>query len=108
MSKSSLEDPPLKNERQLCYNSRDNYWNCLDKNSPSSNSSTPTSNNSSSGGTGFPNSAPDLEQKEQVPSACQELRRLYESYCSARWVEHFDRKYRFERWKGQELKQTSK
>lgn len=68
MKPPAFEEPPTKAERQLCYNARDKYWACLDKN----------------------------VQDEII---CKEFRKLYTSACSSRWVDHFDKKYRFEKWK---------
>lgn len=56
---------PTREERSLCWGSRDKYWECLDKNG----------------------------EKEAVTGGpCAEFRKIYEKSCSAQWVKHFDRK----------------
>lgn len=56
---------PNKEERLLCWNARDKYWDCLNKNG----------------------------QEDAVKDGpCAEFRKLYESSCSSQWVKHFDRK----------------
>lgn len=69
MSLLSAEEPPSKAQRQLCYDARDKYWKCLDDNASDSD------------------------------SICKQARKTFEASCLARWVEHFDKKYRFEKWK---------
>lgn len=63
-----------KEERAKCWGYRDDYWKCLSENAPQ--------HSSTSG--------------EEVPQACKNLRKLFESSCPATWVKHFDRKRTFE------------
>ncbi|XP_060530950.1 cytochrome c oxidase assembly factor 6 homolog [Cylas formicarius] len=53
---------PTREERAKCWDARDKYWECLNKN----------------------------EGKDE--SLCKDFRRVFESSCSAQWVKHFDRK----------------
>uniref|UniRef100_A0A915HN35 Cytochrome c oxidase assembly factor 6 homolog n=1 Tax=Romanomermis culicivorax TaxID=13658 RepID=A0A915HN35_ROMCU len=43
-----------------------------------------------------------LDDNKGLEIPCQELRKIYEAACPGRWVDHFDRKYRFEKFKTQE------
>lgn len=54
---------PTKEERTKCWNARDKYWECLDKNG-----------------------------SDEKSTACVEFRKLFESSCSSQWVKHFDRR----------------
>lgn len=58
---------PTKEERTKCWSARDQYWECLDKNSVKS------------------GDTKDI-------NVCAEFRKMYEQSCSAQWVKHFDRK----------------
>ena len=69
---------PDKEVRAACWKNRDVYWDCLDTNAPSYNKNFP-------------------DQKE--PSACAQLRKLYETSCPSQWVKHFDRKRTYEQFK---------
>ncbi|XP_055387976.1 cytochrome c oxidase assembly factor 6 homolog [Condylostylus longicornis] len=68
---------PGKEERQKCWDNRDAYWACLDKNAP---------DHSSTSG-------------EKIPDACAKLRKLFENSCPKQWVKHFDRKRNYELFK---------
>lgn len=68
---------PDKAKRTKCWDSRDNYWQCLEKNAPE---------HSTTGG-------------QEEPSACISLRKIFESNCPAQWVKHFDRKRSYEQFK---------
>lgn len=68
---------PDKAKRQECWNARDTYWQCLDKNAP---------NYSATSG-------------EEGPSMCAKLRKLFETACPGQWVKHFDRKRTYEQFK---------
>ncbi|CAH1285533.1 unnamed protein product [Diabrotica balteata] len=59
---------PTREERAKCWGARDQYWDCLDKNS---------------------SAAKDQKDKNNV---CAGFRKVYEESCSAQWVKHFDRK----------------
>ncbi|CAL4075694.1 unnamed protein product, partial [Meganyctiphanes norvegica] len=59
---TSMRDPSM---RKACWESRDNYWACLNLTKP--------------------------DQREQ----CLELRRLFEDSCPGQWVKHFDRKRQY-------------
>lgn len=56
---------PTKEERNMCWGARDRYWECLDKNNIKDNDTT---------------------------GVCKDLRKAFESSCSAQWIKHFDRK----------------
>ncbi|XP_037935582.1 cytochrome c oxidase assembly factor 6 homolog [Teleopsis dalmanni] len=68
---------PNKEQRAKCWSSRDEYWKCLDQNSPQ--------HSSTSG--------------ESVPNACKQMRKLFETSCPSQWVKHFDRKRTYEQFK---------
>lgn len=68
---------PDKSKRQKCWDARDEYWKCLDKNSP---------DYSATSG-------------QEGPSECLKLRKLFETGCPAQWVKHFDRKRTYEQFK---------
>lgn len=68
---------PDKDERKKCWDSRDRYWECLEKNSPK--------HNNTSGA--------------EEPKECVKLRKLYEAGCPGQWVKHFDRKRTYEQFK---------
>lgn len=68
---------PDKAKRKQCWDSRDNYWKCLDSKAPQ--------HSTTSG--------------QEEPSVCISLRKLFESNCPAKWVEHFDRKRSYELFK---------
>lgn len=68
---------PDKAQRQQCWDSRDKYWQCLDKYAPEY---TPSSG-------------------QDGPKECAQIRKLYESSCPAQWVKHFDRKRTYEQFK---------
>lgn len=68
---------PDKDKRQKCWNARDGYWQCLDKNAP----------------------AYSTTSGEDQPNACAKLRKLFEQECPAQWVKHFDRKRTYEQFK---------
>jgi cytochrome c oxidase assembly factor 6 len=60
---------PTKEQRQLCWDARDRYWECLD--------------------------SENIKDNSQKPKACAELRRVFENSCPTQWVMHFDRKRDF-------------
>lgn len=68
---------PDKETRQSCWNARDEYWQCLDKN------------------------APDYQATSGAdePKECQKFRKLFQSKCPGQWVKHFDRKRTYEQFK---------
>ncbi|KAL9880989.1 cytochrome c oxidase assembly factor 6 homolog [Glossina fuscipes] len=68
---------PTKEQRIKCWSSRDEYWKCLSENAPQ--------HSSTSG--------------ENVPNACERLRKLFETHCPGQWVKHFDRKRTYEQFK---------
>uniref|UniRef100_A0A0K8TPN8 Putative cytochrome c oxidase assembly factor 6 n=1 Tax=Tabanus bromius TaxID=304241 RepID=A0A0K8TPN8_TABBR len=68
---------PTKEERTKCWDARDQYWACLEKNDPT--------HSSTSG--------------EDVPAACVKLRKLFTASCPAQWVKHFDRKRTYDQFK---------
>lgn len=68
---------PDKAARKKCWDARDKYWECLDKYAP---------NYSATSG-------------EEGPKECAQLRKLYESGCPGKWVQHFDRKRTYEQFK---------
>lgn len=78
MSSLSADEPPSKAQRQICYDARDKYWKCLDENTSDSD------------------------------SICREARKTFEASCLGRWVEHFDKKYRFEKWKIEQEAEVNK
>ena len=55
---------PNREEREKCWNARDDYWECLDKHGMDTKSS----------------------------EVCQELRKTFENSCSHAWVKYFDRR----------------
>lgn len=57
---------PNKSDRKTCWESRDKYWECLDKH--------------------------NVGMEQPCPEECQQVRKLYESMCPNQWVKHFDRK----------------
>ncbi|XP_026477277.1 cytochrome c oxidase assembly factor 6 homolog [Ctenocephalides felis] len=59
---------PNKEDRKKCWDSRDQYWECLDTNENKS------------------------KQNTEEVQACKAFRKLFESNCPAQWVTHFDRK----------------
>ncbi|EEB14143.1 conserved hypothetical protein [Pediculus humanus corporis] len=59
---------PFKEDREKCWNHRDNYWSCLDKNN-------------------------------EVAEKCLEMRKEFEKHCSKQWVQHFDRRRKYELFK---------
>lgn len=68
---------PGREARQLCWDARDRYWDCLQKYNPDYNSN----------------------KEEKEPPQCVELRKLYQSGCPNQWVKHFDRKRTYEQFK---------
>lgn len=68
---------PSKEQRRVCWDARDKYWQCLDKNAPD--------HQSTSGA--------------NEPSACVQLRKLFQSSCPGQWVKHFDRKRTYDLFK---------
>ncbi|XP_059612950.1 cytochrome c oxidase assembly factor 6 homolog [Phlebotomus argentipes] len=72
-----MSDYPTKEERKVCWGSKDRYWECLDKYAPGHNSTS----------------------DDPEPQACIELRKLYVKSCPAQWVVHFDRKRTYEKFK---------
>lgn len=65
---------PNKEQRRKCWDARDTYWKCLDE------------------------KAPDFSTTsgQEEPTACAKLRKLFESNCPGKWVQHFDRKRTYE------------
>lgn len=57
---------PDKSQREVCWNARDHYWECLDKH----------------------NIGPD----QASPPACDAVKKDFEKLCPAQWVKHFNRK----------------
>ncbi|XP_044728499.1 cytochrome c oxidase assembly factor 6 homolog [Chrysoperla carnea] len=62
---------PSKDERNSCWNSRDEYWKCLDENA----------------------------SRKDVPDPCLELRKLYETKCPSTWIKYFDRRHKYLKFK---------
>jgi len=59
-------------ERKKCWASRDAFWACLDKCSA---------------------------DPESNPAQCRKEREAYTADCPTTWVTHFDRKYKYEKFK---------
>lgn len=57
---------PDKQQRKICWDARDKYWECLDSNS--------------------------IKESTERSKACVEFRRIFEKSCPPKWVTHFDRK----------------
>lgn len=56
---------PTKEERTRCWDSRDRYWECLDKNG----------------------------EKDAVKGGpCGQLRDIFEKSCTPQWAKHFDKR----------------
>lgn len=68
---------PDKAKRQVCWDGRDKYWQCLDKYAPE--------HSTTSG--------------DEGPKECEALRKLFESGCPNQWVIHFNRKRNYEQFK---------
>lgn len=68
---------PDKQKRKQCWDARDEYWKCLDKNAPE---------HSTTGG-------------EPEPTVCEKFRKLFAQECPGQWVTHFDRKRSYEQFK---------
>lgn len=68
---------PTKENRQVCWDARDKYWQCLDKHAPD--------HQATSGAV--------------EPKACQQLRKLFNDNCPGQWVKHFDRKRTYDQFK---------
>ncbi|KOB68994.1 putative cell cycle-associated protein [Operophtera brumata] len=60
---------PDREQRKVCWDSRDRYWDCLDDQ--------------------------NIKDSSLKPKACAELRRVFEKSCPTQWVTHFDRKRDF-------------
>ncbi|KAJ6634602.1 Cytochrome c oxidase assembly factor 6 like [Pseudolycoriella hygida] len=73
---------PNKDQRQLCWDARDHYWKCLDKNAPK--------HQSTSG--------------SDEPTVCLQFRKLFLKECPNQWVKHFDRKRTYEQFKEKMVK----
>ncbi|KAH7645262.1 cytochrome c oxidase assembly factor 6 homolog [Dermatophagoides farinae] len=73
---------PRKENRLKCYASRDQYWHCLDQHSNVKNE-----NND------------DQNQNNNIPDECKKLKSLFETDCPQQWVQHFNRKYRYLKFK---------
>lgn len=63
---------PKKAERIKCYSARDEYWNCMDQQG---------------------------ENSDTIETACANFKKLFEQNCPAQWVTHFERKYRYLKFK---------
>ncbi|XP_065347823.1 cytochrome c oxidase assembly factor 6 homolog [Cloeon dipterum] len=59
-----------KEERSICWKSRDDYWKCLDK--------------------------AEASKQLDPEKACQDLYQVFASKCPGQWVKHFERKRKFE------------
>lgn len=68
---------PSKEQRSVCWDARDKYWQCLDKNAPEHQSTSGVAE----------------------PAACIQLRKLFLSSCPGQWVKHFDRKRTYDLFK---------
>lgn len=68
---------PNKEQRKLCWDARDSYWQCLDKNAPQ--------HQATSGA--------------KEPSVCLQMRQLFQKQCPGQWVKHFDRKRTYDQFK---------
>lgn len=68
---------PGKEERQVCWDARDRYWECLDKHAPT--------HQATSGAA--------------EPSVCLQFRKIFLSSCPGQWVKHFDRKRTYDQFK---------
>lgn len=76
---SAAKDKPFpsKEQRKVCWDARDEYWQCLDKNAPE--------HQANSGA--------------KEPTVCLQFRKLYCERCPGQWVKHFDRKRTYEQFK---------
>lgn len=70
---------PDKQQRKSCWDSRDKYWECLDK--------------------------LNVQNSAQQPKECSEFRKLFENSCPSQWVTHFDRKRDYNIFKEKMLKE---
>lgn len=68
---------PLKEQRLKCYSARDEFWNCLDRH----------------------NYAKNLENDDEIPDECKKLKTLFKTECPQQWVQHFNRKYNYLKFK---------
>ncbi|CAI2301849.1 unnamed protein product [Caenorhabditis sp. 36 PRJEB53466] len=71
----SKEEPTLKSERRKCYEARDKYVDCVEK---------------------------FLEQgksEKDATKGCRAERTNFDGNCPTSWVNHFIRKYQFEKYK---------
>lgn len=71
-SSNKIDTPPDKNKRQICWDSRDKFFQCL------------TTNN-------IDNSL-DPKQKDNVENNCGELRNDFKNKCVASWFKYFQEK----------------
>ncbi|EFP12676.1 hypothetical protein GCK72_002348 [Caenorhabditis remanei] len=69
------EEPSLKSERRKCYEARDKYVECIDK------------------------FLAQGKSEKESEKACRAERNNFEGNCPTSWVNHFIRKYQFERYK---------
>lgn len=68
---------PTKEQRRVCWESRDTYWQCLDDKAP----------------------AHQATSGDKEPAVCLQFRKLFQANCPSQWVKHFDRKRTYEQFK---------
>nr|GAT53906.1 predicted protein [Mycena chlorophos] len=68
-SSPKQDSPPTRTERQICWDSRDAYYACLD-------------------GVGV------IRAGTEAPSACKAERKAYEGSCAQSWVKYFNERRR--------------
>lgn len=64
---------PRKEQRTKCYDARDQLWSCLDQN--------------------------QHKDEKEANDACVMFRDLFEKQCPSLWVTHFERKYKYLKFK---------
>ncbi|XP_015787079.1 cytochrome c oxidase assembly factor 6 homolog [Tetranychus urticae] len=77
-----MSPPPTREDRVKCYNARDTYWKCLDSN--------------------------ELISDPKSKIDCEQLRKTFTENCPQVWVFHFDRKYKYEKFKAEQAKENAK
>ena len=66
---------PKKEDRKRCYAARDEYWNCMDLH--------------------------EGKEEKELHEVCKKVQQLFQSNCPDQWVKHFDRKYKYQKFKQQ-------
>lgn len=74
---------PRKEERLKCYESRDQFWQCLDKYYQDS----------------FNNTTSEVKNIDIEIEDCKKFRQIFETNCPSQWVAHFNRKYSYLKFK---------